>query len=181
MQMVKSWAMVLAIAMAGDAGPAATADAEGERLSHINAGLRAWLQQIEADAPYLLVDRGAGELRLMHGRMVLRVAGLVADSLGVRPPVKTAIAAKLRRFRPSDPWSRVEAGPFDWERNLVEEASSESALFFANGLQIYASAVWRRSGVAGLELGPGDFRSLYNACEVGTALVVLPVDWRRTP
>ena len=65
---------------------------------------------------------------------------------------------------------------FDWRR-----PSSASALFFANGLQIYASAVWRRSGVAGLELGPGDFRSLYNACEVGTALVVLPVDWRRTP
>ena len=73
--------------------------ASAEDLAYVNAALRAWLQAIEADAPYLLVDRGAGELRLMHGRALLRRVPLAADSLGTQPLVQSSLAARLRRYR----------------------------------------------------------------------------------
>ena len=155
--------------------------ASAEDLAYINAALRAWLQAIEADVPYLLVDRGAGELRLMHGKAVLRRMTLAADSLGVRPPVRSAVQAQLRRYRPSGPWSTLVLSPFDWEQNLVADASAASALYFASGLLIYASPAWLRLGAMDLQIGAADLRALYNACGPGTPLVVLPTNWREGP
>ena len=64
--------------------------ASAEDLAYVNVALRAWLQAIEADAPYLLVDRGAGELRLMHGKAAL--AGHIPRG---RLPWSTAAGAVL--------------------------------------------------------------------------------------
>ena len=155
--------------------------ASAEDLAYINAALRAWLQAIEADAPYLLVDRGAGELRLMHGRALLRRVPLVADSLGTQPPVQSALEAWLRRYRPSSPWRGLASSPFDWEQNLVTDASATSTLYFATGLLIYASPAWHRPSAMNLQIGVADLRALYNACGPGTTLVVLPANWREGP
>ena len=155
--------------------------ASAEDLAYINAALRAWLQAIEADVPYLLVDRGAGELRLMHGKALLRRAPLVADSLGVKPSVQFSLEARLRRYRPSNPWRGLVSSPFDWEQNLVVDAAATSALYFASGLLIYASPAWLRRGAMNLQIGVADLRALYNACGPGTTLVVLPANWREGP
>ena len=163
-------------AVASGASTASAAD-----LAYVNAALRAWLQAIEADAPYLLVDRGAGELRLMHGKALLRRVSLAADSLGARPPVQSSLAARLRRYRPSSPWRGLVPSPFDWEQNLVADAAATSALYFASGLLIYARPAWRRPDAMDLQIGAADLRALYNACGPGTALVVLPANWREGP
>ena len=155
--------------------------ASAEDLAYVNAALRAWLQAIEADAPYLLVDRGAGELRLMHERALLRRVPLIADSLGTRPSVQFSLEARLRRYRPSSPWSGLVPSPFDWEQNLVAVASATSALYFASGLLIYASSAWHRPSAMNLQIGVADLRALYNACGLGTTLVVLPANWREGP
>ena len=155
--------------------------ASAEDLAYINAALRAWLQAIEADAPYLLVDRGAGELRLMHGKALLRRVPLASDSLGTRPPVQSALEARLRRYRLSSPWRGLVFSPFDWEQNLVTDASATSALYFASGLLIYASPVWLRPSAMNLQIGVADLRALYNACSPGTPIVVLPANWREVP
>lgn len=168
--------LALCWALAGGASAAAAED-----LAYINAALRAWLQAMEADAPYLLVDRGADELRLMHGKGLLRRMPLAADSLGARPPVQASLAARLRRYRPSSPWRGLLSSPFDWEQVLVADAAATSALYFASGLLIYASPVWLRPGAMGLQLGAADLRALYNACGPGTVLVVLPANWREGP
>ena len=77
---VLPWVLVVAASAAAD---------DDGGLAHTNAVLQVWLEAIEADAPYLLMDRGAAELRLMHGGAVLRRMAVVADSLGARPPVRT--------------------------------------------------------------------------------------------
>ncbi len=153
--------------------------ASAEDLAYVNAALRAWLQAIEADAPYLLVDRGGDELRLMHGRALLRRVPLVADSLGAQPSVQSSLVARLRRYRPSNPWQSLVPSPFDWEQNLVADAAATSALYFASGLLIYASPAWHRPSALDLQIGVADLRALYNACGPGTTLVVLPADWRK--
>ena len=155
--------------------------ASAEDLAYVNAALRAWLQAIEADAPYLLVDRSEGELRLMHEKALLRRVPLTADSLGTQPPVQSALEARLRRYRPSSPWRGLVSSSFDWEQNLVADASATSALYFASGLLIYASPAWYRTGAMNLQIGVDDLRALYNACGPGTPLVVLPAKWREGP
>ena len=171
---MKHLALVWALACGASA-------ASAEDLAYVNAALRAWLQVIEADVPYLLMDRGAGELRLMHGRALLRRVPLAADSLGTQPPVQSALEARLRRYRPSSPWRGLVSSPFDWEQNLVTDASATSALYFASGLLIYASSAWHRPGAMNLQIGVADLRALYNACGLGTPLVVLPANWRKRP
>lgn len=155
--------------------------ASAEDLAYVNAALRAWLQAIEADAPYLLVDRGEGELRLMHKKALLRRVPLAADSLGEKPPVQSSLAARVRRYRPSSPWQSLVPSPFDWEQNLVADAPVASALYFASGLLIYASPAWHRPDAMDLQIGVADLRALYNACGPGTTLVVLPANWREGP
>ncbi len=151
----------------------------GDRLAYGNEALRAWLQQIDADAPYLLVDRAAREVRLMHGQAVLRVCPLQSETLGAMPDSRSVVLARLRRYRVLDPWSKVEVGPFDWEERLVRAAPDDGALYFASGLLLCAAEVWQ-TGVSPLVVvSTQDWRALYNACTEGTPLVILPEDWQR--
>lgn len=168
---VLCWGLVCGV------GAAAAAD-RGEELAYINAALKSWLAVVAADTPYLLVDRSAAELRLMHGKAVMRNMALVADSLGARPPSRLSLQSRLRYYRPSDSWRGLMASPFDWEQNLVLDASPMSALYFTDGLLVYASAVWHRPKALALQLEEQDLRALYNACKSGMALVVLPAGWK---
>ncbi len=150
---------------------------EAEQLAYGNAALRAWLEQIDADTPYLLVDRESGQLQLMHGRAVLRSCVLQRDDLGAVPAFVDTLQARLRRYRSLDPWSRPMPGPFDWEQGLVEAASADGALYFSSGILLYASDKWRMS--QGLAMSVVDLRALFNACSEGTVLIVLPDGWSR--
>ena len=172
---MKSIVLILALIL----GPAAAALPDGgERLLQVNAALKLWLQAIEANTPYLLVDRGTAEMRLMHGKAVMRNITLVADSLTARPPMHLFLQHHLRRYRPSDPWVGLAASAFDWEQNLVAEAAATGALYFTGGLLLYADPIWHRGDAIALRVQEGDLRALYNACEPGLQLIVLPAGWR---
>jgi len=171
--MVVLWAILLLLIPRPGWGE--TPDVEG--LVRINRALRDWLTLTEENRPYLVFDREAGEIRLQHGRAVLRNCPVRIDSAGLRPESTIRLDQKLRRYRPSDPWSEIAVGPFDWEQNLVEEASADCALFFSNRMLIYASEVWGRSRPPALQIGVGDLRALYDACALGTELVILPHRW----
>ena len=148
-------------------------------LLRINQALQQWLQLIEADRPYLAVDRQAGELRLLHGQAVLRNVPVLVDSLGLRPATRTSLQRLVRRYRPANSWSRPQPGPFDWESNLVEEATEKCALYFGSGLLIYAAAAWRNPRAPALGIAVDDLRALYNTAEIGMPLVLLPRGWDR--
>lgn len=163
--------MLAATALASGAAP------QG-RLAEINAALRAWLDAVDADRPYLLLDRGAEELQLRHGQAVLRVCPVLADSAAARAGPQVKLEHRLRWYRPSRPGSSISAGPFDWEQNLAEQASGGEALYFGGGLLLYAASGWGRPGVPSLRLGDADLRALYETCPVGAQLVVLPPGWR---
>ncbi len=171
--MVVLWAILLLLIP--HVGRGETPDPEG--LVRINRALRDWLTLIEKDRPYLAFDREAGEIRLQHGRAVLRNCPVRIDSAGTRPQSPTRLSRKLRRYRPSDPWSEIAVGPFDWEQNLVEEATADCALFFSNRMLIYASEAWSRPGAPALQIGMGDLRALYDACAPEIELVILPHRW----
>lgn len=159
-------------------GPAgADEEFSARELVRINQALRQWLQLIEADRPYLVVDRQAGEVRLQHGQAVLRIAPVLADSLGLRPATRTTLQRHVRRYRPATSWSRLRPGPFDWESNLAEEATEKCALYFDSGLLIYAAAAWRNPRAPALKIEVDDLRALYNTAETGMPLVVLPRGW----
>ena len=139
--------------------------------------MRTWLQLIETDRPYLVVDRQAGEVNLHHGRAILRQCPVLLDSLEKRRMGGGKIANRIRRYRPSDPWSTVASGPFDWEQNLVEEATADCALYFSNDLLIYASQIWGRPRSPALKLSIEDLQALYNVTANGGPLLVLPPGW----
>jgi hypothetical protein len=150
---------------------------EAEKLTYGNAALRAWLQQIDADAPYLLVDRARAQVQLMHGRAILRTCPLQRDDLGALPAFSDTLAARLRRYRSLDPWSRPRPGPFDWEQSLVEAAPDDGALYFSSATLLYASDKWRRRRGPAMRVDVLDLRALFNACSEGTPLIVLPDGW----
>ena len=150
----------------------------GERdLFRINQALREWLVLIEADQPYLVVDCQALEVRLEHGRAVLRQSAVRVDSLGARLAGRADLQSRIRRYRPSDPWALPRAGPFDWEQNLVQDGPGDGALYFTNGLLLYASEDWGRPRAPALKIDAGDLRALYNVAARGLPLVVLPPRW----
>ena len=163
--------------LAGLSGRAAGDGPGVAELSRINEALRQWLALIETDRPYLAIDRQAGQVRLHHGRAILRQCPVLVDSLGERPELRSELRRRVRRYRPSAPWATKLSGPFDWENNLAEEAAPDGALYFDSGLLLYAAAVWEAAGSPALRLEAVDLRALYNACEPGTPLVVLPPVW----
>jgi hypothetical protein len=148
-----------------------------EDLARINQALQGWLRLIDADRLHLVVDRQEGEVRLQHGRAVLRACPVLADSLGPCPAVLAELHLRVRRYRPSDPWSEIAAGPFDWEQNLALQATDACALYFTNRMLIYASREWERPRSPALQVAAGDLRALYGACVPGVPLVVLPPRW----
>ena len=150
---------------------------EKHDLVHINQTLRAWLRLIDSDRPYLVVDRQANEVNLHHGRAILRRCPVLLDSLGKRRMGGGKIENRIRRYRPSDPWSAAALGPFDWEQNLAEEATADCALYFSNELLIYASQIWGRPRSPALKLSVEDLQALYNVTANGGPLLVLPLGW----
>lgn len=148
-----------------------------EELIRINQALRDWLRLMETDRRYLVVDRQAREARLQHGRAVLRSCPVRVDSLGDGEFAQAELRLHLRRYRPSDPWSPIASGPFDWEQVLAEQATDDCALYFSNQLLIYAADTWGQPRAPALRITADDLRALYEACAPGTPLVVLPFHW----
>ena len=153
------------------------ARAETADLAYTNEALRQWLALMENDRVYLVVDRQAGEVRLQHGKAVLRQCPIVGDFLGRRPDITGKLQQRVRRYRPRTPWAQIESGAFDWENNLAEEATDRCALFFDSGVLIYASAAWGQVRPPSLRLTIEDVRALYNAGAEGLDLVILPPAW----
>jgi len=151
----------------------------GERLAYGNEALRAWLELVDADARYLLVDRAAREVRLMHGRAVLRVCVLHRETLGRWPDLRVVLSERLRRYRALAPWREMGVGPFDWEERLAYSAPDDGALYFDNGLLLCAAAVWQTGVSPVLAVSREDLRALFSASAVGMPLVILPEDWQR--
>ena len=176
-------AMELAVPVPEACAQVATdADDELRRagLIRINAGLEAWLQAIEADVPYLLLDREQGVLRLQQGHAVLRSCPTLRDSAGRAPPARQVLSRHLRRYRRSHPYALPQPGPFDWDYYLVGEATAECAIAFSDGLLLHASDVWRQTRAPFVEIEPDDVRALYNAVRADTPLITLPAGWSRT-
>ena len=170
-------AVILAACMLPPAPAAAGENIDTGKIARINLALQQWLRLIEADRPYLLVDRSAGEVRLQHGQAVLRIAPVLVDSLGPRPATHAALQRHLRRYRPATSWSRLQHGPFDWESNLATQATEKCALYFDSGLLVYAAAAWRNPRSPSLKIDAGDLMAFYNTAETGMPLVVLPRGW----
>ena len=170
-------AVILAACMLSPGPAAAGENIDTGKLARINQALQQWLRLIEADRPYLLVDRRAGEVRLQHGQAVLRTVPVLVDSLGPQPAPQAALQRRVRRYRPATSWSRPQHGPFDWESNLAAQATERCALYFDSGLLIYAAAVWRNPRAPSLRIEVGDLKALYNTAETGMPLVVLPRGW----
>ncbi len=149
-------------------------------LKRINAALKVWLQAIETESPYLLLDREEGVLHLQQGRAVLRTCPTLRDSAGRAPPVRQLLSRHLRRYRRSHPYSPPQPGPFDWEYYLVGEATVECAIAFSDGLLLHASDLWRETKAPFVEIEPDDARALYNALKPDTPLIILPAGWHGT-
>ena len=152
---------------------------EDQRLAHGNEALRAWLELVDADVPYLVLDRAAREVRLMHGHALLRACKLQLDTLDNLSDPRTVVSAHVRRYRVLDPWSKIDVGPFDWDERLVHAAPDDGALYFANGLLLCAAKEWQTGGSPLIVVSTLDLRALFNACPEGMPLVVLPDDWQR--
>ena len=168
--------MVIAVAAVVGWSSACPAQAS-DGLERTNEALRAWLQLMEADRPYLLLDRSAGKLRLQHGAAVLRQCPVVSYSVETDAPLRQWLTARLRRHRRADPFTPIEAGPFDWEHYLVTEAPGEAALLFSKGILLYAAEVWRPVRPPSVRLRSEDLRALYDAVADSVDLVLLPAGW----
>lgn len=145
----------------------------------VDESLRAWLEQLSADAPYLLVDGSAHTLSLMHAGAVLRVCALRGEKPIALPAARDTLTAHLRRYRPLVPMATLQPGAFDWEDRLVREAPDDGALYFASGVLLAADGVWEREQGSVLLVGERDFRALYNSSVDGMPLVFLPAGWQR--
>ncbi len=148
-----------------------------EKQIRINEALRSWLALTKTDRLHLILDRDRQELRLAQGTAILRNCPVHKVVLTNEFKISQILTKHLRRYRPQDPWGKIQTGVFDWEQNLVEDAPETAALYFSDGLLLYAAAVWQQTDVSILRLQPGDLRALYNALEVGTPLVILPKNW----
>jgi len=157
--------------------PAAAAG-DAPVLRRANAALRAWIAAIDADAPFLLLDREAGRLLLHHGGALLRDCRVLSDSVQAELPVAQILVRHIRRYRRASPYREPEAGPFDWEQYLAAAAPADAALYFDGGLLLYACSSWGRPRPPWARLAAGDLRALYDALPDSTALVVLPRGWR---
>ena len=164
---------LLAISVRSVAEPAET------ELKRINRALRDWMALMEDERPYAVFDGENQLLQLYHGRALMRSCKVTRGEAGPGWPVSARLDGHVRGDRPSHPWSVLQDGPFDWEQNLVSEATDASALHFSNGMLVYASEGWGSPRPPALKLGSRDLRALYNALEIGTNILLLPAGWNR--
>ena len=149
-------------------------------LSLINQALRSWLAAVESDVPFAVIDLQARELRLYHGRALLRACSIIADSIAVavEEEVSQELVSRARRYTRSDPFAQRRPGPFDWEYYLVEAATDDCALYFSAGLLVFASDAWGVPRPPYARLSEPDLWAVHDALSLGTELIVLPVGWR---
>ena len=179
--------MVLALLLAALLAVSASASSAGppralgpSELSLINQALRSWLAAVEADVPFAVIDLQARELRLHHGRALLRACAIIADSIAVdvEEEASQELVSRARRYTRSDPFAQRRPGPFDWEYYLVEAATDDCALYFSAGLLVFASDAWGEPRPPYARLSEPDLWAVHDALSLGTELIVLPVGWR---
>lgn len=154
------------------------ADGRGRDLAQLNQAMRAWLEHVRADRLFIVVEQDSGWVQLRHGGAVLRDCAMVKDNSVAGQPLTGALAVHARRFRPSAPWRQPVSGPFDWEDVLATAASSSDALYFDNGLVLFASSHWLDLAPPAVQLHPHDLQALAGACTRGTPVVILPRRWQ---
>ncbi len=149
------------------------------QLARTNDAIEAWIEHIDSDRPFLLLNIGAGQMRLHHGAALLRHFPVVAARIDSHSEVHQRLQARLRRYG-AVPFQSITAGPFDWEQYLVREADDECALSFDGGLLLHADSVWS-SSTSAVRLTPTDLRALYDAVADSVELVLLPAGWNTSP
>jgi hypothetical protein len=165
--------LLLLVSLAG-------AEPAGGELARINDALEAWLQRHDADRPFLVADLQHGEVRYLHGAARLRLCPIITSRGTGDAPVAQRLQARVRRYG-AEPFQPRDAGPFDWEQYLADEADDDGALQFDGGLLLYGHDDWH--GVDGeppapaLRLAAQDLRALVDAVAADVDLVLLPDGW----
>lgn len=157
--------------------PAAGADAADVDMARMNDAIEAWIAHIDSDRPFLLLDIGAGELRLYHGAALLRRCPLVAAVVDSNRAVSQRLRGRIRRYG-AEPFQPTSAGPFDWEQYLAQEGDDECALWFDGGLLVYAHEVWLPAASPAVRLALEDLRALFDTVADSVGLVLLPAGWK---
>lgn len=139
-----------------------------------NRALAAWVERIDADEPFLLLDLQAAELRYVHGDAQLRRCQVLHSRVDGAAPAQY-LQSRLRRYG-AEPFAPITPGPFDWEQYLARAADRDSALLFDAGVTLYAHATWASRG--GVQLAADDLRAIYEAVADSVYLIILPSDWR---
>jgi hypothetical protein len=165
------------VAIALFALPAAAQDQE--EYGYVNKNLRRWLAVIEADRPYVLIDRQIGEVRLMQRKAVLRTMPILESSMGRQPESPTALDRHVRRYRPTLYPGAIHTFAFDWEDNLATMANGRCALLFEHGLLLFAHPEWGKPTPPWIRIGARDLVALYDAVTPGAPLIILPQYWKQ--
>lgn len=148
-------------------------------LQQINHAMRTWLDHVRADRLFLVVEQDSGRIELRHGASILRECPMRLDRISGGVDLTGRLALHMRRYRPSASWQEPRSGPFDWEDVLVTAAAADGALYFDNGLVLFAVSVWDDVMPPAARLRAHDLRALYDACPLDTPLVILPEGWQK--
>ena len=157
--------------------PIHSAAQDSAPLPRINRALQRWLQLIDGDLPFAILDLESQALRLHHGSALLRAGVVESASLDPWPPSDLVLEAKLRSYRRLSPHRGPAAGPFDWEQYLAEEATENSALLFSHSLLMYSTEIWEPVRSPSIRVSPEDLIAFYGALQEGAPLVLLPFGW----
>ena len=151
-----------------------------DELARINDGIQSWIEAIDSDRQFLLLDLGVGQLRLQHGSAILRSAPVLVASGEGSTPVSQRLQSRLRRYG-AVPFHPIVSGPFDWEQYLALEADDGCALQFDGGLLVYAHDAWAQAPAPAVRLVSADLRALFDAVPDSVELVLLPAGWDLSP
>lgn len=151
-----------------------TGAAAAQHLVKKNDAIEAWIAHLDSDRPFLLLDVGAGELRLQHGSALLRTCTLESLQVDESTPVTQHLLSRARRYA-AEPFQSITAGPFDWEQYLVREANDDCLLQFSGGLLVHADPSLRSLYAA--RVTATDLRALFDAVGDSTDIVLLPAGW----
>ena len=143
----------------------------------VNAALHTLLRAIDADELFAVVDLEHRELRLHHGRALLRTCPIESLTVPVETAALQSLTQRPRRYTRSDPYAQRGPGALDWEHYLVAAATEDCALYFSGGLLIYASQAWASPRPPQVRLTTNDLRAVYDALAPDTDLVLLPPGW----
>ena len=171
MRRLQIWVAISLLAL-----PAA---AQNPDYLYVNKNLRRWLAVIEADRPYVLIDRQIGEVRLMQRKAVLRAMPILDSRIGGQPESPSALDRHLRRYRPTFYPGAIHTFAFDWEDNLATMANDRCALLFEHGFLLFAHSKWGKPRAPWIRISARDLVALYDAIEPGAPLIILPQNWKQ--